>query len=111
MAKWDIQDGFRWLQCRDGDEYNFAYVLPQAPGAPVMLVIPTSLQMRWVESPPFFCATSETAWDVSSQYIETPVGLLPLHKFESLSTNGQEKFKGLTGGVGEIKISSRGICQ
>ena len=82
MAKWDIQDGFWRLNCREGEEWNFCYVWPQAPGEPCRLVVPTSLQMGWVESPPYFCAASETARDVAAEYIETPIGSLPEHKFE-----------------------------
>ncbi len=29
MAKWDIKDGFWQMDCKAGEEYNFAYVLPQ----------------------------------------------------------------------------------
>jgi hypothetical protein len=29
MAKWDIKDGFWWIDCAVGEEWNFAYVLPQ----------------------------------------------------------------------------------
>ncbi len=60
MAKWDIKDGFWSMDCKSGKEYNFAYVPPQEEGKPTMLVIPTSLQMGWVESPPYFCAATET---------------------------------------------------
>jgi hypothetical protein len=52
MAKWDIKDGFWRLDANTGDEWNFAYVLPQPPGEPIKIVVPTSLQMGWVESPP-----------------------------------------------------------
>jgi hypothetical protein len=55
MAKWDIKDGFLRLDMEDGAEWNSAYDLPQHPGQSCYLVIPTSLQMGWVESPPFFC--------------------------------------------------------
>ena len=54
MAKGDIQDGFWRLNCQHGEEWNFSYVLPQPAGAPTRLVVPTSLQMGWVESPPYF---------------------------------------------------------
>jgi hypothetical protein len=67
MAKWDVKDGFWRMDCREGKEWNFAYVLPQPTGKPTVLVIPLSLQMGWVE--------------VVTQYCETPVGLLPNHKF------------------------------
>jgi hypothetical protein len=45
MAKWDIKDGFWHLDAKTGDEWNFAYVLPQPPGEPVKIVVPSSLQM------------------------------------------------------------------
>ncbi len=52
MAKWDIKDGFWRMDCEAGEEYNCAYVLPQEEGMPITLVVPTLLQMSWVESPP-----------------------------------------------------------
>ena len=81
MAKWDIKDGFWRMDCAEGEEYNFAYVLPQEEGKPITLVVPTSLQMGWVESPPYFCAATETARDIAETYANTPVGSLPEHKF------------------------------
>ncbi len=81
MAKWDIMDGFWQMDAEDGAKWNFAYVLPQHPGQPIYLVVPTSLQIGWVESPPFFCAASEMAQDVAQDYWETKLGTLPPHKF------------------------------
>ena len=92
MAKWDIQDGFWRLNCCQGEEWNFSYVLPQPEGEPVRLVVPTSLQMGWVESPLYFCAASETARDVAVEYIETAAGLLPPHKHKHWAiTNNSER--------------------
>ena len=90
MAKWDVKDGFWRLDCEEGEEWNFAYVLPQEEGAPVKLVIPTALQMGWIESPPYFGSASETGRDVAEQYIERPVGTLPQHKFESHAAQGAD---------------------
>ena len=81
MAKWDIKDVFWHMDCEKGEEYNFAYVLPQEEGMPITLVVPTSLQMGWVESPPYFCAATEMARDIASDYCNTPIGSLPHHKF------------------------------
>ena len=83
MAKWDIKDGFWRLDCEAGEEWNFSYVLPQHNGKSTTLVVPSSLQMGWIESPPYFCAASETGCDVAEQYIETPVGSMTAHKFLS----------------------------
>ena len=49
MAKWDINDGFWHLNCEEGEEWNFAYILPQHEGQSTLLVVPNSLQMGWIE--------------------------------------------------------------
>ena len=51
VKKWDIKYDFWRLDCKVGEEYNFASVLPQKEGMPTKLVISTSLQMGWIESP------------------------------------------------------------
>ena len=90
MAKWDVKDGFWRMMCEEGEEWNFTYVLPQPAGEPIKLVVPTSLQMGWVESPPYFCAASETARDVAMDYANTPVGSLPPHKFTHYTHGGTD---------------------
>ena len=45
QGKTDIKDGFWRCAAKDGQEWNFAYVLAQKEGEPVRLIIPTSLQM------------------------------------------------------------------
>ncbi len=82
MSKWDIKDGFSRMDCAKGEEWNFAYALPQEEGKPITLMVPTSLQMGWVKSPPYFFAAMETLHDISTEYIETAVNSLPYHKFE-----------------------------
>jgi hypothetical protein len=79
MAKLDIKDGFWRMDCCEGDEWNFAYVLPQQEGKPITLVVPISLQMGWVESTPYFCMATETAQDVTTKNIELLIGTLPSH--------------------------------
>ena len=88
MAKWDIKDGFWRMDCREGEEWNFAYVLPQPEGSPTMLVVPTSLQMGWVESPPYFCTATETARDIATEYTDMPVGAIAEHKFSRYTVDG-----------------------
>ena len=55
------------------------------------LVVPSSLQMGWVESAQYFCAASETVWDVAVEYIETQIGSLPEHKFDSWAGTNEAK--------------------
>ena len=81
IARWEIKDGFWRLNCVLGEELNLKYVLPQEMGEKVRLVVPTSLWMRWIESPSYFFAVSENEKYVTQKYVETPVGPLPIHKF------------------------------
>ena len=88
FTKLDIKDGFWRLVVNGSDAWNFAYVLPPLTNKHVEiddtdLVIPTSLQMGWCESPPFFCASSETARDVI-QSLLTGDSTLPHHPLEAL---------------------------
>jgi hypothetical protein len=93
MAKWDIKDGFWRMCCKNGEEWNFAYVLPQRPDKPIRLVVPTSLQMGWVELPPYFCVASETAQDIAMVYANTGLGSLPTHKFTHYTTGDADASK------------------
>ena len=62
FAKIDLKDGYWRMVVNALDAWNFAYVLPTIkPTTDPELVIPDSLQMGWSESPPFFCAATETA--------------------------------------------------
>ena len=65
-------------------------MLPQPPGKTPLLVVPTSLQMGWIESPPYFCAASEIGRDVAAQYIDTPIGSLTKHKFQHLTDTSDD---------------------
>ena len=94
LAKWDVQDGFWQMVCEKGAEWNFCYVLPQEAGKPIKLVVPTALQMGWLESPGFFGAASETARDVIQSYVQAPIGTLPTHKFEHY-TQAHDDYKAL----------------
>ena len=88
MEKWDIKYVFWHLNCTLGEEWNFAYILLQAGGEQVMLVVPASLRMGWIESPPYFCAASESVRDVAQKYVKTPVGTFTIHKFVKYSAQG-----------------------
>ena len=85
QEKWDIKDGFWRLDCKEGEEWNFCYVLPHKPGMPINTMVQTSLQMGCIETPTYFCAVSEMVRDVTEQYNDTPVGSLALHKFVNLT--------------------------
>ncbi len=60
---------------RGADCYNFAYVLPQATRAPTKIVVPSAVQMGWVESPSLFCTVMELAWDLAQHFVDNNVKL------------------------------------
>ncbi len=82
MAKWDIKDGFWQMDCTKGEEWNFAYLMPQPDDKLIQIVVPTSLKMRWVKSPPYFCGAMETSCNIAITHIKMPVNSIPQHKFE-----------------------------
>lgn len=68
MSKVDLKDSY-WRLCVNAtNAWNFAYVLPMLDeNKETVLVIPDALQMGWSESPAFFCALTETVWDVADK--------------------------------------------
>ena len=84
FAKVDIKDGFWRLRVFDDEAWNFCYVMPQQTLSTsidnTQIVVPNSLQMGWCESPPLFCAVTETARDVIESLLQC--SNLPQHKFE-----------------------------
>jgi hypothetical protein len=81
FSKVDLADGYWRMIVEECSHWNFAYVLPGPPGAPIRLVIPSALQMGWNESPAYFCATTETAQDVAQCWIDGDEAL-PNHSME-----------------------------
>jgi hypothetical protein len=56
----------------------------------IRLVVPTSLQMGWVESPPYCCVALVKAQDIAMDYANTTVGSLPTHKFTHYTQGGAD---------------------
>eukprot|EP00978_Attheya_sp_CCMP212_P021268 scaffold61955_cov34-Attheya_sp.AAC.1 len=83
FVKLDIKDGYWRMVVAKGEEWQFAYVLPKRKGdTDHHFVVPNSLQMGWAESPPFFCAASETARDIADTLADAPVGTAKPHPLE-----------------------------
>jgi len=84
FAKLDIKDGFWHMAVGNEDAWNFCYVLlsenDNIDMDEIEIVIPNAVQMGWCESPPFFCAASETARDTIQALLE--MDCLPEHIFE-----------------------------
>ena len=87
ISKCDVKDRFWHMVVHPNDAYNFCYVLPpKSKNTPIddfILVILDSLQMEWCESPPFFCAATETARDVIAFLITNEITSLPYHPMDN----------------------------
>jgi hypothetical protein len=81
LSKIDLSDGFWRMLVAEDQKWNFAYVMPDPPGHPTRIVVPSALQMGWAESPAYFCAATETGRDIIQGLVaaETP---LPPHCLE-----------------------------
>ena len=83
FAKFNIKDGFWRMAVDEEQAWNFAYVLPKEhPTDETILVAPSSLQMGWTESPPFFCAASETARDLAEDLLKNDPTETAPHRLE-----------------------------
>jgi hypothetical protein len=83
MSKLDISNGFWQLIVKGDDCYNSTYVLPQREGEPCQIMVPSAVQMGLVESPALFCAVTESARDLTQNFIDTGAQLPP-HKIKEL---------------------------
>ena len=84
FCKIDIKDGFWRMVVSDNDSWNFSYTIPCEKDTPIddiEIVVPTSLQMGWTESPPYFSSATETTRDVID-WLRTSPTSLPQHPLE-----------------------------
>ena len=88
FCKLDIKDGYWRMVVSTDDAWHFCYMITPEPGTAmedILIVVPHSLQMGWRESPPYFCAATETARDViQDMFITLPP--LPQHPLETKMT-------------------------
>ena len=86
FSKCDIKDGFWRMIVSEEDSWNFCYILsPPSKSTPIEqieIIVPNSLQMGWCESPPFFCAATETGRDIISELYKR-LDQIPPHPMEN----------------------------
>ena len=83
FSKLNIKDGYWCTVVPPDDKWHFAYMLPKLHvDEPTLLVVLSCLQMDWMASLPYFCATSETAQDVGKTLALQPPGMLPEYPLE-----------------------------
>ena len=70
LSKIELLGGFWRILVELHFKWNSAYMMSNPPGRPILLVVPSVLQMGWVESPAYFWAATETGRDLIYQAIE-----------------------------------------
>ena len=68
MLKNDMSDGFYRIGITSSGSLKLAVILPadMVPGQPQLVALPLVLPMGWTESPPWFCAYTETVADLTN---------------------------------------------
>ena len=66
MYKNDMSDGFYRIRLSSSGSLKLAVSLPEFPGLPQLVALPVVLPMGWTESPPWFCAFTETIADLTN---------------------------------------------
>jgi hypothetical protein len=83
LAKFDIADRFYRLFLDPDDATKLAVLMPCYDDEPQLVVIPLSLTMGWVSSPPTFCAASEMATDLANAALFCHT--VPPHRLEDIA--------------------------
>ena len=83
LSKHDVKDGFYRIFLKPSDCPRLSIVLPRYDDEEALVAIPMSSTMGWVESPPSFCAMSETVADLSNQRFQTMPMHCPRHRLSS----------------------------
>jgi hypothetical protein len=66
VAKTDMADGFYRVPLSTSGIPKLGVILPRFPNEEQLVAFPLVLPMGWVESPPAFCATTETVADLAN---------------------------------------------
>lgn len=88
LGKVDLADGFYRLRLTDSSILKLAVAFPQYPGEEQMVALPLSIPMGWVESPPAFCAATETVADLANHH--RPEAAWPEHQLEEAACTRPE---------------------
>jgi hypothetical protein len=69
MCKVDIADGFYRVDVRPADIPKLGVIIPPTKDHEQLVAFPLVLPMGWKNSPPYFCAITETVADVTNERI------------------------------------------
>ena len=84
FIKLDIADGFYRVWLRVEDVPKLAVTIPSLPGEVPLVALPLALPMGWTQSPPAFCAVTETVADLANARLRRILRSSP-HRLDSLA--------------------------
>lgn len=85
LIKIDIADGFYRVWVRLEDVPKLAVAVPHKAGEPPLLALPLALPMGWTQSPPYFCAVTETIADLANRRLHQRRYYPHPHRLEQLA--------------------------
>ena len=90
FLKLDIADGFYRVWLRVCDVPTLAVSIPTLPGEEPLLALPLALPMGWTQSPPAFCAVTETIADMANHRLRLQLRhpgrcLVPPHRLDNVA--------------------------
>jgi hypothetical protein len=73
FSKVDLSDGFWCMIVEPSQWWNFGYVMPDPPGAPIQIIVLSALEMGWAKSPAYFCTATKTGHDIIQWLVDVKV--------------------------------------
>ena len=90
LAKYDVKDGFYRVMIRPEHALAMTVILPTYEGEEPMVAVPLVLTMGWINSPPTFCAVTETACDIANDRMYRRYA--PIHRLEHLAATHDDPY-------------------
>jgi hypothetical protein len=82
LAKLDLADGYYRIPLAPHAAQLLAVVLPPDQDTDNLIGVPLSLPMGWAQSPPYFCAFTETCADMANAFLALNT-VLPIHALKA----------------------------
>lgn len=99
MLKVDLSDGFYRVWITESDIPKLGVALPPGPNGEQLVAFPLCLPMGWVESPPHFCAVTETVADLANDTLRLHRPVASSHPMDSLADSTPPTYPSLAGAV------------
>ena len=94
--KLDVKDSFYRMFLAAIASLKLALIMPKYEGEPQLVALPMACTMGWVQSPPTFCAMSETVCDIANARIAKSSTQCPDHRLEPAASANDDLSPSMT---------------